>query len=314
MKRKIVFAAAACLVCLAVPAVRAISCTNAPDEGQVRSDSIAPNADGLSAKSECLKDVVYSSADSLRVVQLLRTDTATNAVLTYARAFIGVPYVAHTLEGWEPERLVVNLHELDCTTFVETVCALAMTKRQNSDRFADYCQNLQRLRYRGGKMAGYLSRLHYFTWWFHDNINLGLFSEVRDAKYTTTPMNVDNHYMSQHPDLYEHLKGHQDRIDSIAAEEARFNGPDGTYFPESILNLPRTKLTSIHDGDVIAIVTTKDGLDYSHLGFAVWGKDNRLHLLNASSVYHKVVEDASTLFAYLQKRKTSVGIRLLRLR
>ena len=60
-------------------------------------------------------------------------------------------------------------------------------------------------------------------------------------------------------------------------------------------------------------MTTKAGLDYSHLGFAVWGKDGRLHLLNASSVHHRVVEEPMTLHRYLKERKTSVGIRLLRL-
>lgn len=40
--------------------------------------------------------------------------------------FRGTPYVASTLEK-EPEGLVVNLRELDCTTFAETVLALSRT-------------------------------------------------------------------------------------------------------------------------------------------------------------------------------------------
>ncbi|MDE5657151.1 MAG: DUF1460 domain-containing protein, partial [Muribaculaceae bacterium] len=43
-----------------------------------------------------------------------------------AMRFAGTPYVAHTLEG-TPEMLTVNLDELDCTTFVETVMALSYT-------------------------------------------------------------------------------------------------------------------------------------------------------------------------------------------
>lgn len=38
--------------------------------------------------------------------------------------FRGTPYVASTLEK-EPEGLVVNLRELDCTTFAETVIGLS---------------------------------------------------------------------------------------------------------------------------------------------------------------------------------------------
>ncbi len=136
-------------------------------------------------------------------------------------------------------------------------------------------------------MDGYLSRLHYFTWWMHDNIEKGLFIEVIDKVYFTAPKTVNNYYMSQHASDYKMLASHPEWVDSIRAME-RY-------------------------GDIIAIVTTKAGLDYSHLGFAVWGRDQKLHLLNASMVYKRVVEDTVTLYDYLAKRKTSVGIRLLRL-
>ena len=48
------------------------------------------------------------------------------ATLAAARYFVGRPYVASTLER-EPERLVVNLREWDCTTLVESAVALART-------------------------------------------------------------------------------------------------------------------------------------------------------------------------------------------
>ena len=37
---------------------------------------------------------------------------------------------------------------------------------------------------------------------------------------------------------------------------------------------------------LLAITTSKKGLDIAHLGFAVWRKDG-LHLLNASQLHHK---------------------------
>lgn len=261
-----------------------------------------------------LKDVIYTPEDSAHVVNLLRTEVkGTSDVLFFARRFLGRPYVAHTLEVAAPERLVVNLRELDCTTLVETVLALTLTKRQKSDKFTDFCQNLERLRYFGGRRNGYLSRLHYFTWWMHDNIDKGIMEEVTDPKYFTSPIIVKNHYMSRHASAYKMLRTHPEWIDSIAALERRFNGPDRYFLPESRTALGRKALSTIQDGDLIAIVTTKDGLDYSHLGFAVWGKDDRLHLLNASSIYHRVVEDQNTLHRYLARQKSAIGIRLLRL-
>lgn len=289
------------------------ACGNAsvPNEGSVATP--APKAPAAASASTLLDSTVYTKEDSIEVEQLLSRDIKGNDVIAYARHFIGRPYVGQTLEVSDPERLVVNLRELDCTTLVETVCALAITRRQGGTQFADFCRNLERLRYRGGRMDGYMSRLHYFTWWMHDNVGLGLFKEVRDDSHFTAPITVSNHYMSRHAASYPMLAAHPEWTDSIAAMEAQFNGPDGTYLPERFTRLSRTALKAINDGDVIAIVTTKDGLDYSHLGFAAWGKDGRLHLLNASMVYKKVVEDSVTLFDYLQKRRTSVGIRLLRL-
>jgi len=260
-----------------------------------------------------LDHVVYTPKDSARVCELLRMDAGANDVLFFARKFIGLPYVAHTLEVADPEQLVVNLHGLDCTTYVETVLALALTYREGSDRFGDYCRNLERLRYRRGVRDGYLSRLHYFAWWMHDNVDKGIVSEVKDKKHWDAPLTVNDYYMTKNWQQYRMLKAHPEWVPEITRMEKAANGPDGTYLPEKYLNLTKKDLGAIENGDVIAIVTTKAGLDYSHLGFAVWGKDGKLHLLNASSVYKKVVEDSNTLFKYLGERKTSIGIRLLRL-
>ncbi len=286
--------------------------------GKLQADSECDVSDEVSQTCSSdsgynLSNVIYTSKDSVEVVKLLRQKFVGNEVLHFARHFIGRPYVGYTLEISDPERLVVNLRQFDCTTLVETVCALVMTKRQNSDNFSDFCQNLEKLRYRSGKMDGYLSRLHYFTWWMHDNIEKGLFIEVIDKVYFTAPKTVNNYYMSQHASDYKMLASHPEWVDSIRAMERYANGADGHYLPQTATKFSPEQLSVIHDGDIIAIVTTKAGLDYSHLGFAVWGRDQKLHLLNASMVYKRVVEDTVTLYDYLAKRKTSVGIRLLRL-
>ena len=260
-----------------------------------------------------LSHTINTQADSARVVELLKMKPTGNDALFYARKLKGIPYVASTLEVADPEQLVVNLRELDCTTLVETTLALALTKRQHSDSFADYCHNLQRLRYWDGQMNGYLSRLHYFSWWWHNNKDKGIIKEVTLPTKYTTVINVQNNYMSVHPDRYKFLKLHPEWVDSIARMEQRYNGPDGRYLMEQYTSLSQKELSAIHDGDLIAIVTTKKGIDYSHLGFAVWGKDGKLHLLNASSIHHKVVEEPKTLHQYLKEHPSSIGIRLWRM-
>ena len=71
----------------------------------------------------------YLPADSVLIERLLAEAKALpggeNRPLFFARKFLGRPYVAHTLEKNDDERLVVNTRELDCTTLVETVSALS---------------------------------------------------------------------------------------------------------------------------------------------------------------------------------------------
>lgn len=256
---------------------------------------------------------VYSPQDSAAVVRWLQLPVTGNDVLFFAGRLMGRPYVGGTLEGNDPERLVVNLGGLDCTTFVETVFALTLTKRQGSDKFSDFCRNLERLRYRGGKMDGYLSRLHYFTWWMRDNIRRGQIAPVADGKLCTADMTVNNSYMSSHPEKYEMLRRHPEWVSAIAEMERQANGADGKYLPEEATRLSRQQLGMIQDGDLIAIVTKKDGLDYSHLGLAFWGKDGKLHMMHASTIYKKVVKDPTDLYTYLKRQKSAVGIRVFRL-
>ena len=71
--------------------------------------------------------------------------------------------------------------------------------------------------------------------------------------------------------------------------------------------------SAIHDGDIIAITTSKAGLDTSHIGIAVWHKDG-LHMLNASQIHKKVVEEPMTLYQYMQKHPSQTGIRIVRVK
>ena len=299
--------------------VPCIQGATSPQNGYFGSRSAVFDVPAVEAESDIrtdetyLQTVVYAAEDSVRVEQLLQADCGENDVLFFVRQFLGTPYVAHTLEVSDPERLVVNLRQLDCTTLVETVNALAITHRKGQKRFSDFCRNLEDYRYRGGRMLGYLSRLHYFDWWINDATERGLVSEVADRKYFTGRKRIENSYMSRHYGKYKMLAAHPEWADSLRAMETAGNRAVVSYLPEAKTGLTSRELSCINTGDIVAIVTTKAGLDYSHLGFAVWGRDGRLHLLNASSIHKKVVLEPMTLRQYLSKHSTSVGIRVFRL-
>lgn len=293
------------------------SCACSSPKAGKHSDAVKPATPAARMFAPPPVDAVYNPADSLEIVRLLtralREFKPDEAVLSFARHFVGRPYVGQTLEQTPEERLIVNLKGLDCTTLVETVSALTLTYFQKSTSFADYCANLQRLRYFDGRCNGYCSRLHYFGWWIADNERRGLVTSVDLPASFASRFTWNTGYMSVHPDKYRHLAGRPARIDSIRALERRFNGTVHAYLPKDKTGLSRNQLSMIRNGDILAIVTSKKGLDYAHLGFAVWGRDGKLHLLNASSIYKKVVEDEVSLQTYLSQHPSFLGVEVLRL-
>lgn len=276
--------------------------------------------------------VTYTASDSIEVVKLLNEgktayakDSKLNLMLYYGKKFCGKPYVAKTLEVNSQEQLVVNLRQLDCTTFVETVFALCLTTKQGSVKWEDYCANLQKIRYENGKPEGYISRNHYFLWWTERNKAKGLvFTPLDDAirrlesekkrmpRYVAK-QTIKIDYMSTHSSVYPMLKDKKEDIATIAAMEKQSAGKTVFYIPAGSTGMSYKQLGGyVQEGDILAIATKKKGLDTSHIGIATWGKDGKLHLLNASQVRGKVVVEPMTLLQYMKKHPTHLGIWVIR--
>ena len=239
--------------------------------------------------------------------------SSTNFPLFFARQFLDVPYVAHTLEVNDEEQLVINTDELDCTTLVETVTALTLCAYRKTFTFLDYQNALQAMRYRHGVIDRYPSRIHYFTDWIVENTQAGIVTEIQQPNPPFTQIQtVKVNYMSQHPQSYKTLKAHPEFVAEIAQMEQRLTGQKFRFIPKSGVKDTPAMREAVHDGDIIAITCNKPGLDIAHLGFAVWRKDG-LHLLNASQLHKKVVEEQITLYQYLQKHPSHTGIRIIRI-
>lgn len=261
--------------------------------------------------------VEYTKADSAQVVALLNAAKnqrgSENPIFYFGKKFLGIPYVAHTLELGDKEHLIVNLHGLDCTTFVETVVALSMCDQQDKRTFDDFCKNLTKIRFREGKMTDYTSRLHYFTWWAEDNEQLGI---VKDISINDAPFfgvqTVHINYMSQHPTLYKQLKNHPEFVPTIRNYEQATEGKQFRYIEKRDLSWQAgTPLSMVKDGDIVAMLTDSDGLDTRHIGIAFW-QNGRLHLLHASSLYKKVLMSKETFHEYEMKQPKHTGIRVFR--
>lgn len=264
------------------------------------------------------QQVEYVEADSVRIVRLLSDAKnqrgSEHPMIWFGRQFFGLPYVAHTLENGDSEHLIVNIHGLDCTTFVETCAALSFCDAHDTRSFSDFCNALRMLRYRGGIIDAYPSRLHYFTQWGEDNERMGLVTSILESVdfngFATQTVDVD--YMTRHPDLYKQLKNHPGFIPAIRRWEEDVNGRKYRYLPKSKLNLPPSELSFIHTGDILSIITAKDGLDTSHITVAVW-QDGRLGLMHASQLRKKVLIDPLSYYDYAQTQSHILGIRVYRL-
>ena len=264
----------------------------------------------LNLQATCVE---YQREDSIKVMELLKGAPATgNLMVHFARQLIGIPYVGHTLEPFDKERLIVNLRELDCTTMVENALALSLCVRDSVCSFEAFCHILQKIRYEQGDEPAYTKRLHYFTSWIEDNTSMGFCKEVQGPNPPFTAwQTVEASYMTQHPDRYRMLKVNPGDIPAIRKMEKRIEGRRYRYIPKDQLTNTSLLRQTIHDGDIIAIITNIAGLDTQHIGIAVW-HDDGLHLLNASSIHHKVVEEPMTLQQYLFQHKTMPGIRIIR--
>lgn len=266
------------------------------------------------------QQVEYTPEDSALVVKLLKEAPAKrgteNRIFYFGKKFLSLPYVAHTLELGDTEHLIVNLHGLDCTTFVETVVALSLCDQQDRRTFDAFCQNLTRIRFRQGKMTDYTSRLHYFTWWAEDNERLGIVEDIAPKNAPWGAFNalqtIHINYMSAHPTLYKQLKNHPDFVPVIKRYEQATDGRQFRYIPKKNLQWKQNSaLGVIKDGDIVAMLTDSDGLDTRHIGIAFW-QNGRLHLLHASSLYKKVLLSPETFYEYEMKQPKHTGIRVFR--
>lgn len=227
-------------------------------------------------------------------------------VLDTALTYLGKPYVAHTLEVNDEEQLVVNLDEVDCTTFVEYVLAQSLAATRGGD-MKDY---LTRIRYRDGRIDGYTSRLHYIAEWVESGVKNGFIEDVT-AACSPDILTLQLSFMSTHPDAYRHLKSSPENVRKMQDIEARLSGHSFHY-------LPKDKITDegpdwIKDGDIFCITTRIAGLDVVHLGFACH-RDGQLKLLHASSSYKQVTLSKGSFAQMFRQNDSWTGVRVLRLK
>ena len=292
---------------LAVAAVlAAASCESAPDPDDTR---LLTMSEGTAEDWGTVRATLARAwDDELHLLPLGET------MARIGVAFVGTAYVPRTLEVPGPERLVINLRELDCVTFVENVLALGRflhlhdpsVLEDEEQLRGEYRRLLTEIRYRGGKLDGYPSRLHYFSEWIADNEGRGL---LRDISQELGGM-VDGSpidFMSTHADAYRQLS-EPGVVDEIERAEARLSSRARYYIGEERIE---DAAPGIADGDIIAATSTVEGLDIAHTGLALV-RDGTVFLLHAPLVGSAVRISEAPLSQRVQRIGGQDGIMVAR--
>ncbi len=228
--------------------------------------------------------------------------------LNIAKSFLNRPYKANTLESKDEEKLVVNLREFDCSTFVESCVAMGLTYRKKDISFDNFQYYLKRLRYYNkGKIKGYESRIHYFSDWIYTHNQDGLLEDIT-PKLGGIPFKKEINFISNNWD--------KNPNSNDAELQGKIRKVENKISNQNFYYIPKAKIRSIEDkllnGDIIGITTNINGLDITHEGFAIRLQDRRVYLLHASSEFKRVMVSERPLAEYMAPKKSQTGIMVAR--
>jgi len=237
--------------------------------------------------------------------------SSANGMLLNAISYINTPYQAGTLEVNPHEQLVINTEYVDCTTLVEYVLATTLAQDAYGVMFdQDFINWLTKIRYRNGRINGYVSRLHYVTEWVENGIKQGFLQDVT-LQHSPYTLKVNLNYMTSHISAYPHLASNMSNVNAMRQIENHLSGTEVHYVPKD--KVPSEGFDWIQNGDIILITTNVEGLDVTHMGIAV-NIDGMLTLLHASSVERRVVVSNISLSEMLRHHRSWTGIRVIRMK
>lgn len=188
-------------------------------------------------------------------------DSPGQRIALLSSALLETPYREHSLVGSpvQEEVLVLDLAGVDCFTLLDYVEAF-----RRSARFSDVLDNLQRVRYRQGRVS-YRQRNHFFSDWQLENSPWidDVTSVVAGGRAVTV-----RKQLNRKQDGSFWLAG----IPVVARELS--------FLPTA--RIDREVLGTLQTGDYIGIYSELPGLDVSHTGIIIRGSES-VFLRHASS-------------------------------
>jgi hypothetical protein len=251
-------------------------------------------------------EAICKNKFTLAVRESLAQKPIADAMIAVGTSFIGTPYVAYALEEPGQEHLVINLRGLDCVSFVENTLTLSRCIKLHRMTFEEFKKQLQCIRYRSGIIDKYPSRLHYFSDWIGDNVTKGIAQDM-GKELDGISFTKETNFMSTHRSSYRQLTD-EEFLREIKNQEVALGSTNRFYVPKEELAAVQDR---IHNGDIIGITTSVDGLDIVHTGLAIW-TGGELKFLHAPLSKGKVQITEQSLVEYLRQYRNHTGIMVAR--
>ncbi|WP_263808522.1 MULTISPECIES: DUF1460 domain-containing protein [Salinibacter] len=226
------------------------------------------------------------------------TDSIGPVVQAVGRHFRGRPYRTGTLDAPTTETLVARFDGFDCVTFVETALALARGAQASDTTYAGFARRLAEQRYREGGPVGYCGRLHYFTEWIADNAERGHVRRL-GAQLEGRPLRDTLDFMSAHRSAYNRFATDDSLFACVQEMEARLRAQQRH---DPVRYVPQDSIRAVYDqlraGDIVALVSSIDGLDVAHTGLVYVPPGSGP---NTAGLLHASLTDGVTVSPDLQR-------------
>ena len=216
----------------------------------------------------------------------------------------GAPYEV-TAPPPGQEAIRIELETFECVSFIESALALARCGWNGDRSEACFLRELELSRYRGGEMAGYASRLHYFVDWIADNETRGRLRHMT-TELGGEPVQRDFFHISRRVLPRAELgAAERERLTrELESTEARLSRDEHPVLDREIAP---DALAGLEEGDIVAFTRERSGLLVHHAGFVHWvGGTPRL--LHASSYHERVVITVEDVTNYLLRRPERRGV------
>jgi uncharacterized protein YbgA (DUF1722 family) len=219
--------------------------------------------------------------------------------------FLGTPYQEGLLDQFQQETLYVSLKGFDCVLFVETVLAIAQGIAVQDYSYQTLLKNIENLRYVNGTLQGYCSRLHYFSDWIAENQSRQNVENIT-ARLGGFFLNKKLNFMSHHRESYRQLVDNNN-YQCIVQREQKLASLPFQFIPT---NQIKSIYAQLKPGDIIAVATNIEGLDFTHTGFVYQNDDNTIGFIHASPIGKVTI--ARDLSQYIARVKNAIGIVVVR--